>query len=194
MNVLDQLFGEMNTAGLLIFGAVIIPVVAVALVLLIIVVRAGRKVRASQNWRIAKGRVLASYIERRYSRTGEGGTSAAYYPVVAYEYEVGRQHFQGSRIRFGNQIGYGWTGPAQKDVDRFPVGAPVDVYYDPEAPEDAVLERSARGSNRMLLIVVAVIFGTILCTLVMTFGGFALAEQFVRGLGLDALIGAASGK
>lgn len=194
MDFITQLFNNMNLMGGGIALLVSIPFLIVGLVFLFIVVRAGGKVRASKNWPSTSGRVLASDIEMRRSRTGQGGTSTAYYPVVLYEYMVNGRRLQSNRVRFGSDVGFGWTSPAQKVVDQYPPGAMVEVFYNPNDPTEAVLQRTARTANLMFVFIAIVIIGSVLCTLVMTFGAFGFAEQFINGLGLGDLLGGTTKK
>ena len=187
MDFINQLFRNMNLMGGGISLLVAVPFVIVALVFLIIVLRAGAKVRASKNWPTTPGRVLNSYIEPRRSRSGRG-TSTAYYAVVFYEYMVNGQRLQSNRIRFGSDLGYGWTSPAQKTVDQYPPGAMVEVFFNPADPSEAVLQRTAQGANRIFLFIAFVILASVLCTLVMTFGAFGFVEQFINGLGIGQLL------
>lgn len=192
MDVVNQLFNGMGTLGLGIALMVALPFLLVALVLVFVVLRAGRKVRASQNWQATSGRVLMSYVDPRRSHRSTGGTSTAYYPVVVYEYAVNGQRLQSNRIRFGGEIGYGWTSPAQKKVDEYPQGALIEVFYNPDQPTEAVLERTARSSNRLLTCGAVLIIGMVLFSLIMSFGAFAFTEQIVEALGIGQLIDGAT--
>ena len=77
-----------------------------------------------------------STIDLRSS--SESGTTE--YPVVQYSYQVGGQAYQGMKIAPGPEVG--GTG-ARKVVARYPAGAQVMVFYDPQNPSDAVLEKKA---------------------------------------------------
>jgi len=189
MNFISQLFETMNTMGIGISLIVAIPFLIVALVFVVMVIRSGRKVRASQNWQSTNGRILSSYVEQRRSSSGDGGTSTAYYAVVLYEYAANGKRLRSNRIHLGSEVGFGWTGQAQNTVNTYPEGALVEVYYNPENPVEAVLERTAGSSNRIFTCVAVFIIGMVIMTLALTFGGFALAQQFVNNLGIDRLLG-----
>jgi hypothetical protein len=56
-----------------------------------------------------------------------------------YAYQVEGQSYQSQRIYFGGEVG----GSAMTGViKKYPVGAQVPVYYNPQNPAEAVLERS----------------------------------------------------
>lgn len=193
MDFINQLFENMNLMGVGIAVLVTIPILIVAGVFLFMVLRAGGKVRASRSWLSTPGRVLTSYIEPRRSHSSRGGTTTAYYAVVLYEYAVNGQRLRGNRIRFGADIGYGWTAKAQETVNQYPEGALVEVFYNPDQPAEAVLQRSASGSNRMFLFIALIIVASVLCTLAMTFGAFGLTQNFLQGLGIGQMLDAAQG-
>jgi hypothetical protein len=122
-----------------------------------------RKMNAVQSWPSTMGTVLASYLERRSS----GNEGSANYPVVQYSYQVGGRSYQGAKIAPGMEVG--GTG-AGKVVNRYPEGAQVMVFYDPNNPSDAVLEKKAPAQWLMWLLLV--VFDVMLC-------GMAVAFAFV---------------
>ncbi len=172
-------FNGFNSAGLT-FGLVAIPFLIVAVVFIVVIVRANGRVRASKNWSSTTARILAADVEMRRSSTASGD-STSYYPTVVYEYAVNGQRFQSRRIRFGSEIGYGFQRMAEKIVAKYPNGTLVSVFYDPENPAEAVLEQSAGGSNRLYGCIVLVILGILLVTGIFSFGGLQLFSQ-IRGL------------
>lgn len=113
-----------------------------------------RKMAAVSQWPSTMGTVNASYLERRSS--SEGGSTD--YPVVQYSYQVGGQMHQGTKLAPGPEVG--GTG-AGKVVARYPEGAQVMVFYNPNNPSDAVLERKAPAQWVMWLILA--IFDCTLC-------------------------------
>jgi hypothetical protein len=75
---------------------------------------------ASRNWSTTEGVVLSSLVDRTwFVRLGRG-----YWPQVSYAYTVNDQKFVGSRARFGDWIGLGWSGPAERIV----VGHPSEHF------------------------------------------------------------------
>jgi hypothetical protein len=100
------------------------------------------------------GTISTSYLERRSSSDG-GSTN---YPVVQYSYQVGGQTYQGMKLAPGPDVG--GTG-AGKVVARYPAGAQVMVFYNPQNPSDAVLETKAPAQWIMWLILI--IFDVALC-------------------------------
>lgn len=114
-----------------------------------------RRMAAVSQWPSTLGTVNASYLERRSSSSDSGSTN---YPVVQYSYQVGGQAYQGAKLAPGPEVG--GTG-AGKVVARYPAGAQVMVFYNPQNPSDAVLETKAPAQWIMWLILI--IFDVALC-------------------------------
>src|SRR5687768_7415344 len=95
-----------------------------------------RKMQMMESWSQTMGTVTMSMLEARSS--SEGGYTQ--YPVVRYSYQAGGQTYQGGRIAPGMEVG---GSGAEKVIARYPLNSQVAVYYDPQNPSDAVLEKSA---------------------------------------------------
>ena len=185
MDIITQFMGNM---GVLTVVCVAVPFLIVALILAAVVIRAGRKARVSQVWPSAMGQVLAAHLEARSSRNAQGSTTTAYFPVVVYQYSVGGQTYQSDRMRFGMDVGEGLTRLGQRVVDRYPPGSQVEVFYNPDDPTEAVLERNARTPNRILTCVVIAIVGLVLVAAVFTLGSLGLIQQIFDGIGIGNLV------
>ncbi|HRE49417.1 MAG TPA: DUF3592 domain-containing protein [Aggregatilineales bacterium] len=142
----------------------------VALLLAIRALRGWRLAGISRGWNTTQGTVLAAAVQRsrRVGRTGGG----AFYPVVAYEYNVGGKRYVGQRIDAGSPVGIGNYQAVERRVAAYPIGGKVTVYYDPNDPATAVLEHSAGASSTIL--VVAVVLVIIAISVLITFGGLRL--------------------
>jgi hypothetical protein len=108
-----------------------------------------RKMAQVNQWPSTLGVVDASYLERRSS--SEGGSTN--YPVVQYSYQIKGQRYQSTKLAPGMEVG--GTG-AGKVVERYPAGAQVMVFYNPQNPSEAVLERKARAQWIMWLVLAIV--------------------------------------
>ena len=113
-----------------------------------------RRMAAVRQWPSTMGTVNTSYLERRSS--SEGGYTN--YPVVHYFYQVSGQAHQGTKIAPGMEVG--GTG-AGKVVARYPAGAQVMVFYNPQNPSDAVLETKAPA--QWILWLLLIVFDIALC-------------------------------
>jgi hypothetical protein len=93
--------------------------------------------QSAQSWASTSGMVLMSTVQTRRS-----GRSVSTFPVVVYQYDVNGKAFQGKTIKVGEQyLNVRILGQAQETADRYPVGATVNVYYNPANPAESALER-----------------------------------------------------
>ena len=66
-----------------------------------------------------------------------GGKKSHYSVAVSYNYAVNGRHYEGSRIALWSEDFY--DRATRQFVSEHPVKSPVDVYYDPQHPENAAL-------------------------------------------------------
>lgn len=144
----------MNAELLLTVGIIVIVLLVLNVIFLGIIFFMRRRMDAVRQWPPTMGTVNTSYLERR-SSSDSGLTN---YPVVQYSYQVGGQTYNGMKIAPGPEVG--GTG-AGKVVSRYPAGAQVMVFYNPQNPSDAVLETKAPAQWVIWLILI--IFDVILC-------------------------------
>jgi hypothetical protein len=147
------------------------------LLLLVLGLRSRRKAEASKTWPTTSGRIVRAEVRRvQYTDYDDGDSSTywRYYPLVEYEYRVGDQTYIGHRTAFTEKAFTSEAG-AQRQIARFPVGSEVMVYYNPEKPEEAVLERSAYGTSWFVAIG-AVLLAVGFCS------GCVLAVALVKSL------------
>jgi hypothetical protein len=111
-----------------------------------------KKAQVSQSWPSTPGQITDSHVSRSQSTDSDGDTSISYSARVAYTYQVGGQTYNGHNIAFGFNPSYSSESKAQADAARYPVGSQVPVYYDPNKPSDAVLQRQVSGSKMGLIL------------------------------------------
>jgi hypothetical protein len=92
--------------------------------------------QAAKNWASTTGKVLTSRVEV------SGGDHTSVSPRIVFQYTVYRKEYTNSQIKAGDihMSVYG-SRKAYDIVDKYPVGAEVTVFYDPEHPEQSALER-----------------------------------------------------
>lgn len=133
-----------NTMGSTI-GLVTLLISGIGVVMLVAGLLIARTPGKSKDWPTAIGQILASTIS--YRRRSGGGRAP--YPLVMYLYQVEGRQYQSQRIYFGGEVG----GSAMTGIlKKYPVGAEVPVYYNPQNPADAVLERSIPMAKMLGLI------------------------------------------
>jgi len=96
---------------------------------------------ASRRWPQAEGTIVVSDLQR--SKDDEGGYT--YRPEVSYRYNVAGQELVGNRVRFGDQMALSWSAPAVRVVRQYKVDTHVRVRYDPNDPQESVLETGING-------------------------------------------------
>jgi hypothetical protein len=95
------------------------------------------KMQEAQTWPTTQGEITASFVTDVTS-SDDSGTS--YEPRVRYRYVVAGIIYEGTRIGFFGHTTYGSRRRAQRALASYPEGAKVTVYYNPQHPEEAVLE------------------------------------------------------
>ena len=143
----------MNTTLLLTVGIIVFVLFLLNAIFLTIIFFMRRRMAVVGQWPSTMGTVMMSTIERRSSEDGYTD-----YPVVQYSYQISGQSYQGMKLAPGPDVG--GTG-ARKVVAKYPAGAQVMVFYNPQNPSDAVLERKAPAQWIMWLILI--IFDCVLC-------------------------------
>jgi hypothetical protein len=99
----------------------------------------------SKDWPNVGGVITRSEVEQQTSTTGEGAnkkTTVTSYPKIAYQYEIGGQIHESTKISFSSS-----SGDANQIVSRYPKGKTVQVYYNPAKPKQAVLVPGSSGLN-----------------------------------------------
>jgi Protein of unknown function (DUF3592) len=128
---------------------------------------------ASVRWPRVQGRVIKAWVEHH-----PWGDPPNHSPRVEYVYKVDGQHYSSRTIRLTGSITTG-KGRAEKIIARYPVGSPVDVWYDPDKHERATLKPGGGGWLLGGIIVVGVM-GPLL-----TFASTPAGRLFLRGLGIQ---------
>jgi len=120
--------------------------------------------KKSQDWLSTHGKIIQSDLKNvrvprggRKSRNIDGSVRlvTAYVPDILYEYRANAQAFQSSQIFIGQQFPSSLS-VSNEFVEKYPVGRDVTVYYNPEKPEFATLERDRL--KELLLYLVGGIF------------------------------------
>lgn len=128
------------------------------------------EVRRAASWPSAQGRIVRSRLRAIDNRTPDGARSRGNVPDVQYVFSVGGVEYRGKRIGIG-EIPADSPG-VEAALDLYRVGRTGPVYYNPDNPNEAVLERDPPASPRTMYAIAA---GVMLV-------GFAVVAAF-SGLG-----------
>ena len=165
--VLALLFGGMFT---LVFGGV-------GVFMLNRYRTARREAGQSVDWPSTPGRIVESSIttsipDRRIDNT----RSTTYAPSVEYIYTVQDVEYHGKRIGFGDVI-KSTRHEADAVIQHYFKNAMVSVYYNPQNPAEAVLEKKVGSqSGFLVLVIVFLLLGLISCGVSL----WAIISQFIE--------------
>ncbi|WP_417380019.1 DUF3592 domain-containing protein [Gimesia sp.] len=93
--------------------------------------------RASKDWPVTTGEVLASDVQSHRSSNSNSSTYSAH---VVYRYQVQDKNYEAKTVWFGSDVSTSDRSLAQNTIKKYPIQQSVTVYYDPQHPETAVLE------------------------------------------------------
>ena len=97
---------------------------------------------ASIGWPDARGNIISSEMGEMHSANSTGGTgNTLYHPKVIYAYLVDNQQYESTRISAFSLGSYSQQRALEITKRKYPVGRNVDVYYNPNNPKIAVLEK-----------------------------------------------------
>jgi hypothetical protein len=128
-----------------------------------------KKAGASQNWASIPGMIYVSKVSESASTDDDGHTRIAYYPHIEYSYSINGQTYTSKQIAFGGVQGFNNPVQAQTIVGKYKINSPVQVFFNPQNPAEAVLERVAGGGAKtaqVIGIILLVISVLIACPLV----------------------------
>jgi hypothetical protein len=119
--------------------------------------RAVGKAKAAEAWPTVSGRVVSCRVDVEESSDNEGNVSTWYNPVVTYGYAVGDRALQGTRLRFGNYRSSS-RKKAEAALAPYAEGTAPLVRYNPDKPEECVLETTKPGPLYLVMAAVGFIF------------------------------------
>src|SRR5205085_5235366 len=119
--------------------------------------RAVGKAKAAESWPVCQGRVVSSEVVVEESTDREGGTSTWYNPVVTYAYNAGGGELTGHRLRFGNYRSAS-RKKAEAALAPYSAGGTPMVRYNPEKPQECVLETKKPGPLYLVMAAFGLLF------------------------------------
>ncbi len=158
-------------------------------------VRMRGQMQAARSWNKIEGVITVSKVDQPPAHVSDDLNDAT--PVIRYRYRAGGQDLESDRVAIGGEP-LMTRVLAGKLVGRYPVGAHVDVYVDPNNPKQTLLE-PAELRNLSALVAFTIVFGLIAAILIAhSIAGHVLYSSkgvplFVFPLPIIALLGAVCG-
>jgi hypothetical protein len=96
--------------------------------------------RRARQWPSVAGRITKSTVSASHQQSPDQPIRIVNLPTIEYEFSFNGQTYTGRRISIGEDTG---GSNIEATLARYPPGAIVTVYCDPDDPENCVLERNA---------------------------------------------------
>lgn len=136
--------------GFSIWLLLVAAVLAIGAFLMLRWARSNALALASASWQPALATVIYSDVASENTTDRKGRVRTRYVPVIAYEYEVDGTAHQAARMRF-RDISVADQTAAAEIADRFPVGAGIEIRYDPANPSEATIETEPSGIDYRII-------------------------------------------
>ena len=117
-----------------------------------------KRAEDSLSWRSSEGKIVSSDVITDYSG-GYRSSNRTYKADILYEYQVGRTTYTHDKICVGGQLQVSWGNKAEDYCQKYPEGKTVQVFYNPDDPQDACLER--REETSLFVKLVGGVFGVV---------------------------------
>jgi len=91
--------------------------------------------KRNRNWKTTEGEVISSKTQESYFDEG-----AMYKAVIQYKYVIREKEYFSKRIFNGDYIGKNFSKSIKTLVNKYVKGEKILVYYDPQHPNQSVLE------------------------------------------------------
>lgn len=116
-----------------------------------------RKANQSKNWMTTPGKVLFSDVDVQYSTNADDEPVKMYQAKVVYEYDVFGMHYEKDRIAFNTGMRSSNYKKHAAIAAAYPAGNSVIVYFNPDDPEDSVLETKVQSPTTSIFIALVLI-------------------------------------
>ena len=97
------------------------------------------------NWPVTKGIVISAGVKSYHSSKGSSKSG----PDIRYSYRIDTTEFISDR--YSSTVARGSGFWAKEIVGRHPVDSEINVYYNPNKPKEAVLDRGLQSDDWKML-------------------------------------------
>lgn len=134
--------------------------------------------KQSQEWHSTQGKVIHSDLQgvlvprggrKSHNIDGSVRLVTAYTPNILYEYRAKAKSFQSKKIFLGQQFPSS-LNLSNNFIEKYPADKDVTVYYNPDKPETAILERDRLKE----------LFGYLVRGILFLVFGFAILIQVIQ--------------
>jgi hypothetical protein len=147
------------------FSKTILPVFLFFLLLLLSCFSYGiagfYKAVKSNSWPTATGIILSSQVIK------PSGKSTKYIADIKYSYKSNNKEYHSNKFNASNARGI--SGWARNVVKQYPINSSAKIYYNPDNPEDSVIEPGLQYENYYMTGIPLVSFMLLLLTLLKQF-------------------------
>lgn len=112
------------------------------------------EVRRASRWVPTPGRIVSSRVVQREVSAGEGRSEMRNFPAITFSYKVGNRTYRSDRYSIRENLG---NTDVSETLAKFRKGAEVTVFYNPDDPGEAVIERDLPEGAFQALSLVAVL-------------------------------------
>ena len=129
--------------------------IALGIGLIILHRRQKRKAEESASWSETIGTVTESRVEQStnvlMSNDEDNEGTPVFSPEISYTYQVAGLEYTSKRLTFGGKKSFSKRDNAEKVTALYPVYSQLPVFYDPKNPKEAVIDRTSKISNMILI-------------------------------------------
>ena len=122
------------------------------------------KVKKSMSWPSTQGEIIQSEVVLTGCGSGNVNSSPGHSAIILYQYQVRGKRYESNNFTIGGNVSSGSEQKEEEKVHQYPVGTAVDVYYNPENPEDVCLERTEKITNVALMINMIILVGLLMAS------------------------------
>jgi hypothetical protein len=111
------------------------------------------EVRRAARWPSVQGRIVRSRLRAVDTKKSDGASGRGNVPDIRYAYSVDGVDYRGKRISIGEIMPD--TPEVEAALERYQVGRTGPVFYNPDNPKQAVLDRDPPASPRTMYAIAA---------------------------------------
>ena len=105
------------------------------------------RVARAASWPSVPGTVThSSVVQSTETNFTAGTTNTMHDAQIKYQYQVKERRYRNDKVHVGGSLATSMPSYAQAQAQRYPQGADIDVFYNPDKPAQSCLEKSEQTS------------------------------------------------